>query len=413
MEIKKMTSNMEEFIQQLKNPNMEYIKNEGIKKVKKNIILSFVDEKGGAVSYIRNLFPLSFLHSEFGKRGLVNLMTSSYPIFQSEILMKCRSLYFQRWFTEPQYEVIKRYKELQKKYKFKMVYDIDDFVWKGDDEGECIPDYNMFSVKYDYESVRKYSIEIMNMMDTIIVSTEFLGNYIKNVLGVKTKIVVVHNAIPKYFWNTEKKKPIIKNIERPKVIYTGSSTHYHNGKFLKGDWENSFCDWVIKNVKDNKIDFICMGSENKVVYDDKKRKSIRYPFFFEEIKDCDNFKHIGWLNSYQYHLPILEEKPDFGIAPLVPNYFNYSKSAIKYQEYCAAGIVGLGSTFNNDKPSPYDICQVKIPNNYSVEELDEIFWSLTEVDNYNRILQEQYKQMEDNNWWLESKKYIELLMTIF
>ena len=38
----------------------------------------------------------------------------------------------------------------------------------------------------------------------------------------------------------------------------------------RGDWNTALCDWVIKNVQEDKIDFICMGA---------------LPWFWEPIKD--------------------------------------------------------------------------------------------------------------------------------
>ena len=39
-------------------------------------------------------------------------------------------------------EIVRRYKTIQQKLKYRMVFDIDDFIWKGDEEGEYIPEYN-------------------------------------------------------------------------------------------------------------------------------------------------------------------------------------------------------------------------------------------------------------------------------
>jgi len=274
-----------------------------------------------------------------------------------------------------------------------MIYDIDDFIWKGSDEGEEIPEYNFGSGGIT-EEVRNSSIEIMNMMDVVCVSTDFLGEYIKN-NGVTTEIKTVHNAVPQYFWGPHRKRPITSKIDKPRVIYSGSPTHYSNQKRLKGDWENSWCEWVIKNVKDNKIDFCCMGG---------------LPFFFEKIKN--KIKIVDWVNSFQYALPIKDFRPDIGIAPLVPNYFNYSKSCIKYTEYCSIGALGIGTVFTNGKPSPYEVNIVKAPDTITVKEIDELVDRYTEPDEYNKVIKEQYKQMDINSWWLESPGYVKMLADI-
>lgn len=398
----KLTSNLIEFEQQLLNPNSEFhvnnlnMKNDGIKRLKKNYVLSFVSDPSGC-GHIRNVFPMSYLNAQFGKTGKFNLILSPIPTFEPEILLKSRTLFFQRWMAPERLEIVRRYKTIQQKLKYRMVFDIDDFIWKGDEEGEYIPEYNFGSDGID-DNTRKSCVEIMNLMDIVCVSTEFLKEYIGNKLGVKNEIIVLPNAIPKFFWGDSKKNPISEKIKFPKVIYTGSPTHYHNPKRLKGDWNNEWVEWVIKNVKDKKIQFVCMGG---------------LPFFFESIKNCENFKIINWINSFQYHLAVRSENADFGIAPLVPNFFNYSKSDLKHIEYCAGGILSIGTVFRNGKSSPYDNNIVKTYEDITVEEIDEIFDQYTEPDQYNDVIQKQYDMLDKNGRWLESPQYVKRLLQIF
>src|SRR5690606_21430269 len=124
-----------------------------------------------------------------------------------EILLKSRTLFFQRWMAPERLEIVRRYKTIQQKLKYRMVFDIDDFIWKGDEEGEYIPEYNFGSDGID-DNTRKSCVEIMNLMDIVCVSTEFLKEYIGNKLGVKNEIIVLPNAIPKFFWGDSKKNPI-------------------------------------------------------------------------------------------------------------------------------------------------------------------------------------------------------------
>jgi hypothetical protein len=392
------TSNIEAFKEHLSNPNKPFQIAESeetpgqIMKVQKNIVLSYVSDSTGC-GHIRNIFPMTYLNSVFGKSGRFNIVISPAMIFQNDILMKTRSIFFQRTMAPGHIDAVRQYKSLQQKYGFKMLYDIDDFIWKGSDEGECVPAYNFGGYTIG-DDVRQASIDIMNMMDLVCVSTDFLGEYIQK-RGVKVPVKTVYNAISQYFWGNQRKKPIKEKIIKPKVIYTGSPTHYYNEKRLVGDWENAWLEWVLKNVKDNKIDFFCMGG---------------LPFFFEEIKN--KIKIIQWVNSYQYHLPIRNYKPDFGIAPLVPNYFNYSKSDIKHIEYCAVGAVSIGTTFTNGRPSPYDNNFANITDKSSVEDIDKLFWSLTEPEKYNEILNKQYKMLNETGRWLESDKYINMMADI-
>jgi len=390
------TSNKDDFMRQLNSPNTNLPVNmqfeQQVNKIVKNIVISYVSDSAGC-GHIRNVFPFTYLNAVFARDGNLIPMIAPFYLYQHDILLRTRSIFFQRQMSPQQIPQIQQYKNLQKNYQYKMVYDIDDFIWKGPNEGECLPEYNFASTQIG-EDVRKSSIEIMNMMDTVCVSTQFLKDYLST-HGVNKPIEVVHNTVPKSFWGTVKRGPIKEKIKKPRVVYTGSPTHYCNQRKMVGDWDNAWREWVIKNVKDNKIEFMCMGG---------------LPFFFEEIKN--KIHVVKWVNSYQYHLPVIKFRPDFGIAPLVRNYFNYSKSSIKYQEYCAAGCVGIGTVFTNDMPSPYDINIVKAPDTITVDQINQIISEYSEPVKFNDTITKQFKQIEDNNWWLESQGFINRLASL-
>lgn len=402
------TSDIETFKKQLDNPNTSFknLNQKGeLKKIKKHVVLSFLSDSTGC-GHIRNIFPMTYLNSAFGKSGNFNLILSPLMIFQDDILVRTRSIYFQRTMDPRQISMIQRYVNLKKKFNFKMIWEIDDFIWKGDEEGESIPEYNFGGTNIK-EDVQQASLDIANMMDMVTVSTDFLKEYMKY-RGVKTEIVVLPNSVCQYFWGTQKKKPIKKNIDKPKIISTSSPTHYHNGKKLKGDFENAWCDWICKNVMDEKIEYYQMGG---------------LPFFFEPLKNKPNFKVVPWVNSYQYHLPIKEIKPDFSIGPLVPNFFNYSKSHIKYEESCAYGAAFIGSIFESIKspkcwsgshaPSPYDVCFLKLQHDCTYKEIDNMIWEYCEPEKYNEIIKGQYEYLHKEQLWLESPGYVKRLSDIF
>jgi hypothetical protein len=366
-------------------------------KVQKNLVISYVSDSTGC-GHIRNIFPMTYLNSIFGKTGRFNIIISPVMLFQHDVLLRTRSIFFQRTMAPGHIQAVQMYKDAQKKYGFKCIYDFDDFIFSGPDEGESIPDYN-FGKDGITPDVQKASLEIMNKMDIVCVSTKFLGDYVKTHGVDKPEIKVVPNAVAQYFWGPFRKKSIKEKINKPKVLWSGSPTHWHQVKKLKGDMDNIWCDWIIKNVMDNKIDYIQMGG---------------LPFFFEGIKN--KIKVIEWVNSYQYHLPIKDVRPDFMIGPLVPNYFNFSKSDIKAIEAYAIGAVFIGNTWKGTKyskfPSPYDNCPVNVPYDINFQDLDKIFWELTIPENYNKIIKQQYQILDIDGRWLESEKYIKMLTDI-
>jgi len=253
--------------------------------VKKNLLLSFVSDATGC-GHIRNVFPITYLNSVYGKSGDIIPIITPIFLWQHDILLRTKSLFFQRQMSPEQLDSIKKYKEHQKQYQYKMVWDIDDFIWganelQGGTTEDGVPSYN-FGWRGILPEVKAASVEIMKLMDLITVSTEYLKWYIQNVLGVKVPVKVVPNAIPKYFWGNKRKKLITKDIVKPRVVYTGSPTHYNNPEKLMGDFNNAWVNWVIKSVSQDKIDFVCMGG---------------LPFFFESIKD--KITVIDWVNSFQ------------------------------------------------------------------------------------------------------------------
>jgi hypothetical protein len=396
------TSNLELFHKQVSNPNVgfdtsydpEEESKKMLHKVKKNIVLSYVSDYTGC-GHIRNILPATYLNAIFGRDSQMNIITSPTMIFQTDILKRTRSIFFQRTMGPNSTSLIQQYKELQQQYQFKMVYDLDDFIWDGKDIGEEIPNYN-FGKEAITHDVQQSAIDNMKMMDTVTVTCEFLKDYIASRGVDKNKIKIVHNTMPSFLWGTSKKSHITKKIKKPKIVWSASPTHWHDGKKLLGDLDNAWYQWILKAVKEDKIEYVQMGG---------------LPWFFEEIKD--KITVMPWVNSLHYPASVKSINADFGIAPLVPNFFNYSKSPIKYQEYCVSGIVGVGTVFTNGKPSPYDIALTQTPDNVTVEMLDHLFFEyLCLPENYNRLLDAQYQQVMAGGWLTESSEYVNLMTSI-
>lgn len=405
------TSDLQQFQDQLNNPNKHHSNcgvpganrdGSNIIKVKRNLVISFSSDATGC-GHIRNIFIMNYLNAVFAKTHILRTTIVPFFYFQHDVLMQARTLFFPRTMSEEYRIAVRRYKDMQQRYRYRMIYDIDDFVWQGEETGEHIPAYN-FGSRTIPKNVIDTVVGIMNMMDIVCVSTNFLKSYITEKLKIKIPIVVLPNSVPRFFYGPNERQPITKKLDKPRIIYTGSPTHYDNEKRLPGDFENSWLEYLVKNVKDKKIDLMVMGCAPTPA-------GLMIPWFFEPIRNL--ITPVGWLNSYQYHLPILEYKPDFSIAPLVPNYFNYSKSDIRYIETCAFGAVFVGSTFTNGMPSPYDGCPVTLPDNCTVTDIEKTINHYSEPENYNAIIKKQYAYMDAAGRWLDCEKYINFLTKIF
>jgi hypothetical protein len=405
------TSNLDQFRDQLNNPNKHHANmgvpganNDGSKivRVKRNLVVSFSSDTTGC-GHIRNIFIMTYLNAVFAKSHILRTAIMPFFYYQHEMLMQARTLFFPRTMSEEYLAAVRRYKDMQPRYRYQMIYDIDDFVWQGEGTDEKIPDYN-FGSRTIPKNVIDTVVSIMGMMDTICVSTTFLKSYIIETLKIKTPIIILPNAVPRYFYGPNPRPPITEKLTKPRIIYTGSPTHYDNEKRLLGDFENAWLEYLIKNVKDRKIDLCVMGCAPTPV-------GMQIPWFFEPIRN--QITAVPWQNSYQYHLPIQEYKPDFSIAPLVPNYFNYSKSDIKYIETCAFGAVFIGTKFTNGMPSPYDNAIITLPDKCTVADIEKTIAQYCEPENFNSIIKKQYAYMDAAGRWLDCEKYVNFLTKIF
>lgn len=367
-------------------------------KVTKNVILAFVSDATGCGA-IRCHFPFSYLNFVYGKNQTLLPMISPCFVQDNNVLIRTRAIYFQRHMSPQHLNAIKWYKQNQSKYQYKMVHEMDDFLFWEDDAKtkHGVGKYNFGHVGIT-EEVKHSCIEIMKLMDLLIVSTQFLADYYKNQLGITVPIKVIPNYVAKFFWKDTYKPKITEKIIKPKFIYTGSPTHYSNADKLFGDWQNSaWREFIIKNVKSKKISFTCFGG---------------LPFFFEEIKN--DIKVVNWLNSYQYHLGVLQEKADFSIIPLVPNRFNFAKSDLKQCELYAAKVLGIGAYFPEaENQGPYENMKVKLKWDCSLKEIEDLVDFYSYPENYNKIIDDQYKWLIEQNRWLESPKWVNEFVSCF
>ena len=408
----RLTSTLEEFRDQLNHPN-EHRANFSVPseaklvKVKKTSVIVFQSDSGGTAQ-IRNLFITNYLNSVYTRSRSVYFINMPFFFDTHNLLFGARAIMFPKVMDDAGIEAMKRLRVLKAKYNYKMVYDIDDFVWFGEDKGERFPTYNSASTVIS-KKIAENVTTAMTLVDEITVSTDFLKSYITNTLKIKTPVTVIPNCVPRYFYAGCEVFPITEKLIKPRVIYTGAQGHYcmqSKPSYTAedyGDFANSaWLEWIIKSVKEDKIEFICMGCSNTAT-------GLQPPFFFEPIKD--KIRMIAWVNIYKYHQAIIDAKPHFSIGPLVSGeYFNYAKSDLKFVESAAYNAVFMGSTFT-DMPSPYDNCFATVPETMSVDALDTMFDKLCEPEEYNRIIMQQ-RAMLDSGRWLESKEYINKFLSV-
>lgn len=384
----------------------------------KNIAIIYCRDTSGC-SHVRLRYNAEYINGH--ELGIVPVLMPYYT-FEAQYLAHAKSIVFQRPVNKVDIDLLTRYKELQPKFGYKLVGEFDDLIFiTGDAEDEKedgVPSYNPSS-----DQIHKNMKEMMDIMrktlpllDLIVVSTPYLKKVIERVFHV-SNVLVVKNVVPRYLWNFERKKNITEDIIKPRVIYSGSPTHYRQPipKLLpgqhpnfpnghpglpgdRGDWNTALCDWVIKNVKEDKIDFYVMGA---------------LPFFWEEIKDKIQF--IPWADSHTFPRKFMEVHADFSIASIVDNPFNRAKSSLRFTEACACGCVFMGNIFAANDDSPYreihEDC--KFTDKASIDDIDNVFWKLCKKDKYNEILNWQYDFINNSGCWLESSQHLNEMMLVF
>lgn len=367
------------------------------------------NEKGGMIQFIyRDTSGCSHVRLRWNNlflggvdTGVIPLILPN-PIMDPAWLSQTRAIIWQRPINDMDIELVKRLKAMQPKFRYKLIAEFDDMCWTS--HGEGVPEYNMASFNFKGDVVHNQMTKVLELIDEVIVSTEWLKKSLLDEFGFKN-VTVVQNVIPRFLWSCDRKKDIDTDIVKPRILYSGAPQHYRNPipkcpQFpngvapLKGDWNDAWIEFIRKNVKEDKIEFVVMGA---------------LPWFFEDIKD--KIKFIPWVNCNAFPATVMAIHPDFCIAPLAENEFNRCKSDLRFIESCAIGSVFLGSYWEN---SPYSdlLVPCRVENDITMEDLDTKFWELTKKDNYNRLKNWQYDYLNTNGRWLESSDHVNKLLSV-
>lgn len=381
-----------------------------IKNDDKNMIMIMVRDISGC-SHVRLRWNAVY-YNAFEHIGIKPVICP-FPSYDPLWLSKTKAIIFQRFLNKEDIEIVQRYKVLQPKYGYKMVFEVDDQIFRID--GQAIPEYNYASDNFNklIDDMEINLHPILNMMDEIVVSTDYLKKQMQLKFAVNN-VTTVKNVVPRYLWSFPRKKDITEDLIKPSILYSGSPCHYRNPTParqpsvnepkgfpgippMKGDFDGFWIDWIIENVKNDKIDFMIMGN---------------IPWFFREISS--KIKFIRWADCNSYPRKVMELNADFQIAPLVNNSFNKCKSSLRHTESAASGSVFLGNVFDNDNDSPYEECHTKskIPTNITKDDFDKRFWDLCKKDNYNDVLNWQYEFVNKNGLWLESTAHANQWLTM-
>lgn len=202
---------------------------------------------------------------------------------------------------------IKKVVEALKKQNRPVLYEIDDDLFK-------IPWCNPAKGYYDNDR-KMTSREIISLCDGAIVTTEYLANVMYDDFRVPD-VEIIPNYLDRDIWGGIEKK----QNERLQLGWAGTATHYE---------DLILCSDVMKQLA--------------VQYDWGLTFIGYFPKDISGVEDRFTFIPFAEFDKYPQNLANI----DIGVAPIVDNIFNKSKSWIKILEYGALSIPCVASKVEN------------------------------------------------------------------
>jgi len=235
-----------------------------------------------------------------------------------------KSIRFQRQATPHQREFIRALKTLAEKFKFKIIYEVDDIVFKDD-----IPDFNRCKEAFNNPEIVQTILEIMSLVDEFTVTCQYMKDYYIEKTNNK-KINILPNYAPRFwldrFYSPKKLEEIFeKNKKRPRILYAGSGVHADiiNKTNQKDDFEH-VVQQIIKARKDFK--FVWKGC---------------FPLSCKPYVDNGEMEFLHWSDLQDYPQGLSDANASVTFASLQDNVFNRAKSNIKMIEAGALGMPGI------------------------------------------------------------------------
>ena len=271
-----------------------------------------------------------------------------------------KTVKLQRQASSQQKEFVKFLKSIQQDFGFKIVYEVDDVVFK-----EVIPDYNKFKFAFDTDEIRQNCVDIINLVDEVTVTCDFMRKLYQEKTG-QQNITVIPNFIPEswmghYFNEHAIKKEFNKHKKKPRILYTGSGAHYDVDNKTGGkDDLSEVRDFIRKTV--DKYQWLFVGAFPPQLLDLVQQKKIEF---------------YPWQNLLDYPKFIASLNAQLMVAPLQVNDFNRAKSDIKFIEACVLGIPCLCQDMDTYNTAPSSL------RFNSVDEFEHKIRSILDYQNRN------------------------------
>lgn len=278
--------------------------------------ISYLADYGGC-SWYRCMAP-DLMINLYNKAVIIE---STTMVLDPRFYHGIKAVKIQRQATPIQKEFVKMLKEISKQVGFKIIYEIDDIVFRED-----IPVYNRNRDAFVPDEIRSSILDILEMCDEVTVTCEFMKNYFDEKMGVKKSTVIPNYLLRWWFDRYYNLGNLVKNYEKnkkkPIVSIFASGTHVDvlNRTNQKDDFE-IVVPAIIKTRKDFKWRFY--GS---------------YPLPLQPYISRGEMEFYEWAQLPDFPGSIAGSDTQLTFAALQDNNFNRAKSNIKLLEAGALGI---------------------------------------------------------------------------
>lgn len=242
----------------------------------------------------------------------------------------------QRQATPIQKEFVKFMKFMGSQFKTKVIYEVDDIVFHED-----IPKFNRCREAFTNPEIRQSIEDMLELCDEFCVVSEYMKQYYGSKIKNK-KITVIPNYAPRMwfdrFYDEERLSKLYnQHKKRPRILITGSGTHYDvaNATGQKDDYSHVLQS-IIRSRKD--YEWIFMGG---------------YPLLLKPFIDNGEMKFQEWSPLLQFAQGMYNVGAQATIAALEDNHFNRAKSYIKLTEAGHLGIPFIGQDMEPYKDAFY------------------------------------------------------------
>lgn len=283
---------------------------------KGNTFLNFAADGGGCMAW-----RIGWPEIHINMSGLGSSSTMSKMVFDKNFYMDVKTIKLQRQAAGHQKDFIQWLKSIQKECDFKIIYEVDDVVFRED-----IPDYNIHKKEFDNDEIRQNCIDIINMVDEVTVTCKFMRDLYKLRTG-KQEISVVPNFPPEWWiGHSYDYKKVIANYDKhkkkPRIVYSGSGAHFDmNNKTGQQDDFTHVLKFIVDNI--DKYQFVFIGA---------------FPPPLKPYVDSGKIEFHKWQSLMNYPKFLASLNAQLFIAPLQDNNFNKSKSDIKFVESAILGV---------------------------------------------------------------------------